>query len=74
MSNPTVRVSARTHDTLKELAARSGEAMQEILDQAVEAERRRRFVEEANASYARLQQDAEHGGRWRPNAACGRGR
>ncbi|MBI2264264.1 MAG: toxin-antitoxin system protein [Armatimonadetes bacterium] len=58
IQNPTVRISRQAHRTLKELAARSGQPMQVILDTAIEEERRRRFVEEANASYARLRQNA----------------
>ena len=58
MSNPTVRLNPYTYRVLKELASQSGEPMLVILDRAVEEERRRRFFEEANASYARLKEDA----------------
>lgn len=59
MPNPTVRISQRAHASLKELARRIGIPMQEVLDQAVEDFRRRRFLEEANASYAALREDAD---------------
>jgi predicted transcriptional regulator len=59
MGNPTVRLSPQSYLTLKELAANSGETLQVILDRAVEEERKRRFFELANLSYARLQEDAQ---------------
>lgn len=58
MPNPTVRVSPRAYRTLKDMSTRSGEPMQDILDRAIETEQRKRFFEEANASYARLKEDA----------------
>lgn len=57
MSNPTVRISPRSHQALRELARRSGKPMQTILDHAIEEERRRLFIAEANASYAAVHQD-----------------
>ncbi len=57
MPNPTVRISPRSHRTLKELAQRSGQPMQTILDHAIEEERRRLFIAEANASYAAMRED-----------------
>ena len=59
MASPTVRVSSQAYRILKDLAASSGEPMQAILDRALEEERRRRFFEEANASYERLRSDKE---------------
>jgi hypothetical protein len=53
----TVRISAPSHGTLKRLAAQSGEPIQTVLDRAIEAYRRQRFYEEANASYAALRAD-----------------
>ena len=58
MANPTVRLSPHTYQVLKELSSQSGEPMLAILDRAVEEECRRRFFEEANASYARLRKDS----------------
>jgi len=57
MSNPTIRISQKAHRILKELAARSGQPMQDILDRAIEEERRRRFILEANSSYLKVQED-----------------
>ncbi|MBM3465360.1 MAG: toxin-antitoxin system protein [Armatimonadetes bacterium] len=59
--NPTVRISERAHRQLKELAAKTGQPMQTVIDQAVETYRQQRFVFEANASYARLR---ENEGAW----------
>lgn len=59
MPNPTVRISPQAHRTLRELAHRSGQPMQTVLDRAIEEERRRQFVAEANASYAAVRQDPE---------------
>lgn len=61
MSSATVRISAKSRDTLRELAARSGQSMQEVLDQAVDHYRREQFWKEANAAFAALRQDPE---RW----------
>jgi len=57
MASETVRLHPRTHEKLKVLAEQSGEPMTEVLDRAVEALRRQRFVEECNAAYARLKDD-----------------
>jgi predicted transcriptional regulator len=54
-----VRVSDTTHRALKELAERSGEPVQAVLEKAVEAFRRQRFFEELNAAYTALQSDSE---------------
>lgn len=64
MSNPTVRISPQAHLTLKALAESSGETMQELLDRAIEAYRRQRFLEEANASYEALRADAKTWAGW----------
>lgn len=59
MSSATVRVSERTRKLLRELAAATGESMQAILERAIEDYSRRRFLEEANASYAALRNNAQ---------------
>jgi hypothetical protein len=56
-----IRVPATTHQTLRELAKETGEPMQELLAEAVEALRRRRMLELTNAAYAALQADPQ---RW----------
>ena len=54
-----MRVTDRTHSTLRQLSAETGEPMQEIADKAVEAYRRQLILERANAAYAGLRADPE---------------
>lgn len=58
MPGTTVRVSARTHHLLRDLAARTGQPMQVIIERAIEDYRRRRFFEEVNAAYATERRDS----------------
>jgi len=51
------RISDRTHRTLHELAEGSGRTIQEIIETAVEAYRRRKFLEECDKAYAALRDD-----------------
>jgi predicted transcriptional regulator len=57
MAGATVRISEETHQTLRELAARTGQPMQAIVDQAIEDYRRRRFFDELNRAFAALRKD-----------------
>lgn len=57
LKHPTVRISPRSHAVLRQLARSARRPMQAVLDRAIEAERRRRFIAEANADYARLRAD-----------------
>lgn len=57
MSQATVRISERTRETLRQMARAEDESMQAVLEKAVEAYRRRRFIEDLNASYAELRKD-----------------
>jgi len=59
MHSATVRISTTSHNLLKELAARSGESMQVILDRAIEQYRRQAFLQEANQAYAALRNNSE---------------
>ncbi|GAX41283.1 hypothetical protein NIES4075_22520 [Tolypothrix sp. NIES-4075] len=59
MQSSTIRISNTSHNILKELAARSGESMQAILDQAIEQYRRQMFLESANQAYAALRNNSE---------------
>jgi len=59
MASTTVRISVKAKETLQRLAARTGQKMQTVLDEAVEAYRRQRFLEEANAAFAALRADKE---------------
>ena len=55
----TVRVARQTHDTLLELARETGAPIQDIVADAVEAYRRARMFEVANAAYAALRSNPE---------------
>lgn len=57
MASTTVRVTRRTHELLRELAAATGEPLQQVLEEAVERYRRERFFAELHAAYARLAGD-----------------
>jgi predicted transcriptional regulator len=54
MAWTTVRVTEHTHELLRELAASTGEPVQNVLERAVENYRRERFFAELDAAYARL--------------------
>jgi predicted transcriptional regulator len=57
MVSTTVRVSGHTHEILRELAAATGEPLQQVLEDAVERYRRERFFADLQAAYARLAAD-----------------
>lgn len=59
MPSAAVRISESARETLRELAARTGESMQEFLERAIEQYRRRRFLEELNAGFAARRNDPE---------------
>ena len=44
MASLTVRISARAHQSLKELSKATGETMPAVLDKAIETYRRRQFL------------------------------
>ena len=53
-----VRVNERSHRVLQELAKQQSTTMADVIDAAVEVYRRRRFLEDLNADFAALQQNA----------------
>ena len=57
MSYGTTRISAAAHGILRQLAKAEGKSMLTLLDEAVEALRRQRFLEQVNAAYAILRAD-----------------
>jgi hypothetical protein len=57
MASATVKVNAETYAKLKEAVAETGEPMIEVLAKAVEAYRRRVFLEGVNADFATLRND-----------------
>jgi hypothetical protein len=57
MAHTTVRITRSTHELLREIAGREKVSMQAVLERALEAYRRQRFLEEVNEGYARMQAD-----------------
>jgi predicted transcriptional regulator len=57
VSSVTVRVSARSRETLRRLARQSGASLQAVLEGAVEEYETRQFLEAANRSYAALRKN-----------------
>jgi hypothetical protein len=54
----TVRITRSAHAALRSLAEDSDESMTEILEKAIEAYRRARFLAGLNADYAALREDS----------------
>ena len=59
MPSTNVRISAESRDVLRRLAHEEGEAMQSILDKAVEQYRREKFLRDANADFAALRRNSK---------------
>lgn len=59
MAGATVRISEGARKSLKALAAKEGKSMQTILDDAIEAYRRRQMLRDFNSAYAVLRQDPQ---------------
>jgi hypothetical protein len=53
-----VRISAASHELLRQLAEEEGESMHAILDKAIERYRRERFLRSANEDYRALRNDS----------------
>jgi len=58
MGYGTIRISDTAHGTLQKLSRAEGKPMAALLDEAVEALRRRRFLEQVNEAYTALRADA----------------
>ena len=59
MTSTTVRIKRETKQALEEIADQTGQKIQQVLDEAIEAYRRHVFLERANQAYATLRQDAD---------------
>jgi predicted transcriptional regulator len=59
MPSATVRISKGTRDTLRDLAVKSGESMQTIIDRAIEEYRRQSFIAQANKAYLALRENPD---------------
>ena len=53
----TVRINPESHRKLKVLSEELGASMPIVLEQAIEALRRQRFLEQASQSYGELRKD-----------------
>ena len=53
----TVRITAKAQGILRELASRTGESMQDVLDKAIEVYRRYQILQETNQAYQILRSD-----------------
>jgi len=60
----TVRISAAAHRSLTQLAKETQAPLQQVLDRAIENERRRFFLERANHAYARLRENNTEWRKW----------
>jgi len=61
----TVRISPAAHQSLRQMAEENNSSLQEMLDQAIENQRRRLLLERANRAYAKLRQDKKAWRAWR---------
>jgi len=57
MATTTVRIKRETKQALDQLANQTGQKTQDVLDHAIDAYRRRVFLDQANRAYATLRQD-----------------
>ena len=57
MAAVTIRIRATTHRALKELAARSGQSLQDMAEKAIDDYRRKLYLEGANADYSAMNAD-----------------
>jgi predicted transcriptional regulator len=57
MRTTTIRVRSGSHKALKELAEVTGQSLQDALEQAIEEQRRKLYLEGLNADYAAINQN-----------------
>ncbi|MBM4406522.1 MAG: toxin-antitoxin system protein [Chloroflexi bacterium] len=57
MESTTVRLNKESYAKLRQLSKKSGESLQEVLAKAIDHLERKRFLEQANADFARLRED-----------------
>jgi predicted transcriptional regulator len=61
----TIRISSTAHRSLAKMAEQTNTSLQQMLDQAVEHERRRLLLEQANLAYSKLRQNKKAWKAWR---------
>jgi hypothetical protein len=59
MESRTIRISKKTHQALRQLAAEAGTSLTAILETAVQEYQRNKYWEEYYAGYAALKADPE---------------
>ena len=59
MQSTTIRIREHTRQVLRDLAAQENISMQAVLDEAIEAYRRQRFLQAVNRAYGALKQDPQ---------------
>ena len=57
MPGSNIAINPETEQVLRDLAAKEGAAIEEILGRAIELYRRQRFLDELNAAYSTLKGD-----------------
>ena len=53
----TIRISPAAHQSLTQMAKETNSSLQEMLDQAIENQRRRLLLERTNLAYSKLRQN-----------------
>jgi hypothetical protein len=61
----TTRISSTAHCSLAKMAEQTNTSLQQMLDQAIEHERRRLLLERANLAYSKLRQNKKAWEAWR---------
>jgi predicted transcriptional regulator len=61
----TIRISPIAHRRLVQMAEQTNSSLQQVLDQAIENERRRLLLEQTNFAYAKLRQNKKAWKAWR---------
>jgi len=61
----TIRISRTAHRSLAQMAEDANTSLQEMLDQAIENERRRLLLERTNVAYLKLRQNKKAWKAWR---------
>ena len=59
METSVVRINEESRQRLRLLAKEMGESMSSVLDKAIEAYRRKSFIESVNKAYASLKKDTK---------------
>ena len=69
MAATTIRIREKSHMALKQMAALTGQSLQDALDQAIEDRRRKLYLEGVNADYAALKRSPKAWAEFKKEAA-----